>query len=297
MGAIGQKAANQRITEADVILAVGSSLAPDNTKWLSPEFIDPDRQKIIQIDVEPRNAGWTFPVEMGITSDARLALQEIIRCIRERGAPSDVRDRIEEIKRAKVEADCFDEEITRSDASPIAPERVVREINAVLGEDDLLVLDGGNNRMWFTHHFQSKKAGQVLAGGGVAAIGYAPPATLAAQLARPEGRVIGVCGDGGMLMHLYALEMARDLELPITLVVLNNSCLGNVRDFLAADRRMATEYSQPDFAKIARGFSLDSVRVERPEELASALKKAHESRQAWLVEVIVDDLPHFKLMS
>ena len=98
-------------------------------------------------------------------------------------------------------------------------------------------------------------------------------------------------------MHLYALEMARDLELPVTFVVLNNSCLGNVRDFLAADRRMATDYSQPDFAKIARGFSLNSVRVEEPGELASALRKAHESREAWLVEVIVDDLPHFKLIS
>ena len=98
-------------------------------------------------------------------------------------------------------------------------------------------------------------------------------------------------------MRLYALEMARDLGLPVTFVVLNNSCLGNVRDFLAADRRMATEYSEPDFAKIARGFSLNSVRVEDPEELGSALKKAVDSREAWLLDVIVDDLPHFKLMS
>jgi acetolactate synthase-1/2/3 large subunit len=100
-----------------------------------------------------------------------------------------------------------------------------------------------------------------------------------------------------MMMHLYALEMARDLELPVTFVVLNNSCLGNVRDFLAADRRMATEYSEPDFAKIAQGFSLNSVRVEKPKELGSALAKAHGSREAWLIDVIVDDLPHFKLMS
>ena len=99
------------------------------------------------------------------------------------------------------------------------------------------------------------------------------------------------------MMHLYALEMARDLGLPVTFVVLNNSCLGNVRDFLAADRRMATEYSEPNFAKIARGFGLESVRIEKPEELASALGKAHESRETWLVEVIVDDLPHFKLIS
>ena len=297
MGAIGQKVANQKITSADVILAVGSSLAPDNTKWLSPEFIDPERQKIIQIDIESRNAGWTFPVEMGITSDAKLALQAIIQAIRERGVRFDVGERIESLRKAKVEADCFNEEIASSNETPIAPERVVKEVGAILDEDDLLVLDGGNNRMWFTHHFQSKKAGQVLAGGGVAAIGYGPPAALAAQIIHPERRVICACGDGGMMMHLYALEMARDLELPVTFVVLNNSCLGNVRDFLAADRRMATEYSQPNFAKIAQGFSLNSVRIEKPEELGSALAKAHGSREAWLIDVIVDDLPHFKLMS
>jgi acetolactate synthase-1/2/3 large subunit len=296
MGAIGQKVANDKITGADVILAVGSSLAPDNTKWLSPEFIDPARQKIVQIDIESRNAGWTFPVEMGITSDAKLALQAIIQGIKARGVPFDVGERIEGLQRAKVEANCFNEEIISSDKTPIAPERVVKELSAIIDEDDLLVLDGGNNRMWFTHHFQCKKAGQVLAGGGVAAIGYGPPAALAAQIIHPERRVICACGDGGLMMHLYALEMARDLELPVTFAVLNNSCLGNVRDFLAADRRMATEYSQPNFAKIAQGFSLDSVRVEKPEELGSALKKAHESREPWLVEVIVDDLPHFKLM-
>jgi acetolactate synthase-1/2/3 large subunit len=297
MGAIGQKVANQKITGADVIMAVGSSLAPDNTKWLSPEFIDPERQKIIQIDIESRNAGWTFPVEMGITSDARLALQAIIRGIKARGVRFDVGERIESLKKAKIEADCFDEEIINSDQTPIAPERVVREVSAIIDEDDLLVLDGGNNRMWFTHHFQCKKPGQVLAGGGVAAIGYGPPAALAARIIHPERGVICACGDGGMMMHLYALEMARDLQLPVTFVVLNNSCLGNVRDFLAADRRMATEYSEPNFARIAQGFSLNSVRVEQPEELGSALAKAHGSREAWLVEVIVDDLPHFKLMS
>jgi acetolactate synthase-1/2/3 large subunit len=295
MGAIGQKVANERITTADVILAVGSTLAPDNTKWLSRDFIDPQRQKIIQIDIESLNAGWTFPVELGITSDAKLALQAIIQGIRARGVPFDARERIEELKRAKTEARCFSEEIIHSDETPIAPERVVKEINEVIGEDDLLVLDGGNNRMWFTHHFQSKKAGQVLAGGGVAAVGYGPPAALAAQLANPGGRVICATGDGGMMMHFYTLEMARDLDLPVTFVILNNSCLGNVRDFLPADRRIATDYSQPDFASIARGFSLESVRIEKPEELGDAIKRAHGSHRPSVVEVIVNDLPHFKL--
>jgi acetolactate synthase-1/2/3 large subunit len=296
MGAIGQKVANEKVEAADVILAVGSSLAPDNTKWLSPDFIDPERQKIVQIDIEPRNAGWTYPLELGITSDAKLALRAIIEGIRARGVRFDVGVRIEELKTAKAEASCFDEEITRSNETPIAPERVVKEVGAIIGEDDLLVLDGGNNRMWFTHHFQCKKAGQVLAGGGVAAVGYGPPAALGAQMIEPDRKVICVCGDGGMMMQLYCLEMARDLELPVNFVILNNSCLGNVRDFLAAERRIATDYSQPDFARIAQGFGLESVRVEKPQELGDALRMAHESPGPSVVEVIVDDQPHFRLI-
>ena len=78
MGNIGQQVANRKITEADLLLAIGTSLSPENTKMLSPEFINPDRQKIVQIDVEPLNVAWTFPVAMGIASDAKLALRAII---------------------------------------------------------------------------------------------------------------------------------------------------------------------------------------------------------------------------
>ncbi len=296
MGAIGQKAANALISDADLLLTVGSSLAPDNTKWLNPDYINTDKTKIIQIDLEPRNMGWTYPVEIGVTADAKLALTKIISRMKNLKKDFKAQEKIKAIENIKQEMNCFSEEITGSDAVPIAPERVVREINRVIGEDDLLVLDGGNNRMWFTHHFQSKRSGQILAGGGVAAIGYAPVAALAAQLVHPDKRILAVCGDGGMLMQLYTLEMARDMGLPVTYVILNNSCLGNVRDFQAPDRRIATEYSQPNFAKIASGFDMESARIEKPEKLFDAIERAHKSRKPYLVEIIVDDLPHFKLM-
>ncbi len=296
MGAIGQKTANSLISDADLLLTVGSSLAPDNTKWLNPDYINPEKTKIIQIDLEPRNMGWTYPVELGITADAKLALKKIITHVKNKKKDLKAPDKIKAIGKLKAEMNCFAEEIINSDAVPIAPERVVREVNRIIDDDDLLVLDGGNNRMWFTHHFQSKKTGQVLAGGGVAAIGYAPVAALAAQLVHPDKKVLAVCGDGGMLMQLYALEMARDMDLPVTYVILNNSCLGNVRDFQAPDRRIATEYSRPNFAKIASGFDIESARVEKPDDLFQALSRAHEARKPYLVEVIVDDLPHFKLM-
>ena len=98
-------------------------------------------------------------------------------------------------------------------------------------------------------------------------------------------------------MQLYALEMARDMKLPITFVILNNSCLGNVRDYQAPDRRVATDYSTTNFAKIAKGFDIASVRVTEPGKVNAALKKALNSKKTEVVEVIVSDEPHCRLMS
>jgi len=297
IGAIGQNLANDLVSGADVLLAVGTCLAPDNTKMLSADFIRPDKQKIIQVDIEGRNAGWTYPVAMGITSDAGLALAGIADAIKGIKLKGDHRKRAEEIAAKKKEYRTFDEEPMHSDETPIAPERVVKELNAVMKEDDLLVLDGGNNRMWFAHHFMSQKAGQIIAPGGAAGVGYAPPASVAAQLLQLKRRVVCVSGDGGLMMQLYTLEMVRQYQVPLTMVVLNNSCLGNVMDFQAPERRVMTQYPTPGFAAIASTFDIESVRVEKPEDIYPALEKAVSSKKASLVEVLVQDYAHFKLSS
>lgn len=296
MGAIGQKAANHAVTNADVLLAVGTCLAPENTKMLAPDFIKPDKQKIVQIDIEPLNAGWTFPVTLGVTSDAKKALAEIISAVKEAGVKADVKKRIEEIKKVKAELKFFAEDILNSTGVPIAPERVVKELNALVGADDLVVLDGGNNRMWMAHHFQTKGVGQIIAPGGAAGIGYSVPAALSAQMLSPKKRVIGVCGDGGMMMHLYAFEMARQFESPVTYVVLNNSCLGNVMDFQAPERRLMTQYPTPNFTEIARSMGCEGYRVDKPDGIRPALEKALASKKCSLVEVLIEDCAHFRLM-
>lgn len=296
MGLIGQKVANDVIMAADVILAVGTCLAPDNTKFLSPKFIDPTKQKIIQIDIESLNAGWSYPIELGVTSDAKLALQAIIGSIKYQDPQIDAEARVAAITKAKADADFFYDEALTSDQSPIVPERVVNELNQVISEDDIVVLDAGNNRMWMAHYFKSQKAGQVIAGGGAAAVGYGLGATLGAQFASPGKNVIGVCGDGGMMMHCYVFEMAREFKLPVTYVVMNNACLGNVMDAQAGEiARSTTSYERADFAKIARGFGIEGVTVEKAEDLRPALEKAIATDGPVVVDVVIDDYPHLKL--
>ncbi|MBW1709232.1 MAG: thiamine pyrophosphate-binding protein [Deltaproteobacteria bacterium] len=296
IGQIGQKAANETLTGADLIFASGTCLAPDNTKMLSPDFIDPERQKIIQIDIEPLNTGWTFPLEIGITSELKLALSAICDSIKNKSIPYDVKERVEKLQTRKAEANFFNEEFLFSDSVPIAPERVVKELNDQIGPDDIIVLDAGNNRMWMAHHFQTKGVGQIIAAGGAAGVGYGPPATLSAQMLNPEKRVIGICGDGGLMMHLYTLEMAVEYELPMTLVVMNNACLGNVMDFQKDDRRIATTYPRAKFYEIARGFGVESILVEKPEELKGAFEKALNTNKPVLIDVVIDDCAHFRMM-
>lgn len=294
MGLIGQQVANEVITAADVILAVGTCLAPDNTKMLSPDFINPERQKIIHLDIESLNVGWTFPVTMGLTTDAALGMSAITEAIKEAGAP-DTADRIAKLQTQKKEAKFFNEDIINSDNNPILPERVVKELNGLLGPDDMIVLDAGNNRMWMAHHFQTKGAGQLIAAGGAAGVGYGPPAGLAADMLNTKGRTVCVCGDGGMMMHLYVLEMAKLEKSALTIIVLNNSCLGNVMDFQKSDRQVMSNYPRADYASVAKGFGIEGYTIENPEDIQQAIAKALDTDAPVLLDIVVDDSPHLRI--
>jgi len=296
MGNIGQGAANAKIVGADVLLAIGTGLSPENTRMLSPDFINPERQKIIHIDIDGRNAAWTLPVALGAVSDAKLALRAIIDSIKAKAPRIDTTKRLEDLKKVKEENNFFACDYFTSDNKPIEPERIVNDLNSTIGEDDLLVFDCGNSRMWFAKHFRSKKAGQVVAPGGVAGLGWGVSAALAAQMIQPDRKVVSVAGDGSMMMMLHTLEAAKQYRLPLTYVVLNNSCLGNVMDFQAPDRRIATEYDEPNFAGIAQAIGCKGLKIEDPADLKPALKAAIDSDRPALIDVTTSKEAHFRLM-
>ena len=296
MGAIGQKVANETIMSADCILAVGTGLSPENTKMLSRDFINPAKQTLIHIDIEPRNVGWTIPASLGIVSDAGTGLRKIIIELNKLGRPRDLNERIAAVKKHKEECGYFSCAEYSSSEIPIAPERVVRDLNDSMDVNDVICLDAGNNRQWFARHFMSKKAGQVFAPGGVGGVGWGAPAALAAQMVRKDSRAVAVCGDGGMMMNLHCLETAAQYRLPVLFVVLNNSALGNIRDFQASDRRYCTEYQTPDFASHAKASGCHGYTVSDPGELKKTITEALSGSGPALIDVRVKPEPHFKLM-
>lgn len=297
MGSIGQKLANEQIQTADLLLVLGSCLAPDNTMSCKRDFISCKDQTVIQIDIESRNIAWTYPVTHGFTAHAKFALQEIIAQIQEISPKIDVKQRrgdLETIK-AKEETEWFTSKMFFKDKEPIEPERVVKALNQLVKPEDLVVLDGGNNRMWFTKLFQTQRVGQLIGPGGAAGMGWSSSAAISAGLLQKEGNVIGIIGDGGLLMTLYNLETLKQLDLPVKIVVLNNACLGNVRDYLSRKGRKICEYPETNFAEIAKTMGLKSLRIEKLADLEPRLEEALKLPGPGLIEIVVKASSHMRL--
>ncbi|MFO7965069.1 MAG: thiamine pyrophosphate-binding protein [Desulfobacterales bacterium] len=293
MGSFGQKLANDEIARADVILVAGCHLAPSDTLFESPDLIKPDAQTIIQIDIDPRNAGWTYPVSHALVGDLKHIMGSMADMV-DRNSPA-AENRESELAERKRASEFFTAPEAASDDIPLLPQRIVCEIDKAVDEHALITLDAGNNRLWMSHFFKSKAAGSVFCPGGAAGMGYGPPAALGLKLLHPNRPVLSVSGDGGFAMVPHVLSTAVQYRLPVAFLVMNNSGLGMVRD-IQGDKIIATEFSPTDFARIAQGFGCRGVTVHRAEEIQPAISEAFGADLPTVIDVITSPSePFFKI--
>jgi len=301
MGTFGQKVANNVVADADLLLVAGCRLSPSDTRSENPGLIDPSRQRILQIDVDPRNTGWNFPVEMGLVGDLKTVLSQLLntlkRLVGERAVHAN--ERLEALGKRKDKEDFFEAVELHSDVSPLLPQRIVREIEEAVDASTLLTLDAGNNRLWMVHFFKSKEAGSVYVPGGMAGMGWGPPAALAVKLLHPDRPVLSVSGDGGFGMVPHVLSTAVQYRLPVVFLVMNNSGLGMIHDVQSQRGKIiATEFVETDFAQIARAFGCQGVNVKKAEELGPAIKEAFRASVPTVIDVATSlSEPHSKIAS
>ncbi len=293
VGVFGQNAANQVVGEADLLLIVGAKLSTQDTVGENPGVFDPKRQTIIQIDIEERNAGWTFPIDIGLIGDAGEILGQIIDASREAlsQSPVDVSARVAALQKKKRGAAYYaDPELTQESA-PVLPQRLVRAIQESVDPSTMFTLDAGNNRVWMCHLYQSQRANTFFCPGGLAGMGWSLPAALGIKLANPDRPVIGVTGDGGFMMSVHAINTALQYDLPVVYVVLNDSGLGMVRHH-QSDRLIASEFIQVDHGQMARGMGAYGVQVTDSRDLPDALREAVASGKPAVVDVVIDQGPN-----
>jgi len=289
VGVYGRPAANATVGDADLVLVVGAKLTPQDTVGENPAVFDPKRQTIIQIDIDERNAGWTFPIDLGLVGDAGEILGKMQEASNEiiENSSIDTNPRAARISERKSALGYYDDPVLFQDSSPVMPQRLVRILQETVDPSTIFTLDAGNNRVWMAHYFQTQSHKTIYAPGGTAGMGWSLPAALAVKLAHPNTPVVGVTGDGGFMMSIHAINTALQYDLPVVYVVLNDSALGMVRAH-QGDRRIVSEFIETDHGAVARGMGAFGIQVDDSKDLPGALREAIASGKPAVVDVVVE---------
>jgi len=287
IGNIGRRSANEWLAAADVVLVIGCKLASSETLSESRDLINPARQQIVQVDIEPRNCGWTFPLAAGLVGDARAVLEQLLAA----GAPAGpAGERLAEVERRKAADPAQTDPASHTDSTPVLPQRFVSVLQNTIDPASNITLDAGYNRMWMSHFYRTQRPHSLFAPGGIVGMGWGLPAALGVKLARPAEPVVAVMGDGGFMMSVQAIATAVESGLPFTGIVLNDSGLGMVRHHQQQwDKVVASRFSLTDCAAIARGFGIQGIRIADSAELGDAIKFAQASNEPVILDVIIDD--------
>jgi acetolactate synthase-1/2/3 large subunit len=293
VGIYGQAAANQVVGEADTVVIVGAKLSPQDTVRESPNVFNPRQQHIIQIDIDDRNAGWTFPIELGLTGDAAAIMDQLLAASTSAAAGSAGQrlDWASGLPQKKQDRGFYRDPALEVDTSPVTPQRLVATLQETLPDDTVFTLDAGNNRTWMAHFYQAQATKTFFAPGGTAGMGWGLPAAVALKLAYPDRQVCSVTGDGGYMMTVNALSTAVQYNLPLLCVVFNDSALGMVLGHQQPGREIASEFVQTDNGAVARGMGAFGIQVNDSRDLPDAIRQAQASGLPAVVDVIVDRGP------
>ena len=293
VGTYGQEAANKAVGDADTVLVIGALLRSQETVGERPDIFNPARQRIIQIDIDERNAGWSFPVEIGLIGDAKAILEQLVEASKA-AAPGNASNRSEWTESMQTRRDAagfHDQPEMHEDSSPVKPQRLIAQLQATMPADTIYALDAGNNRTWMAHLYRAQQANTFYSPGGTAGMGWALPAAVGLKLVYPDQPVVCISGDGGYMMTVNAISTAVQYDLPIICVVFNNGTLGMVNDHQPEGHKIASEFYPTNNATVAEGMGAWGIQINDSKDLPDALRAAQASGRTAVIDVIIDPGP------
>ena len=288
---LGTTESLELVRRADVVFWCGCKVGQNTShNWTLPLA----QQSTIHLDVDGSELGRTFRPTVALNGDARSTLEALLELVETRARPEWIR----EAGDAKKFAAGQRTEAEASEAVPIAPPRVMREIAARLGPEDVVISDASFSAGWIAAHIPARRAGRgFLFARGQGGLGYSVPAAIGAAVARPQGRVITVSGDGGFSYSIGELATHAQQGLRTVNIVLNNGTLGWLAmwqrfffDGLRQSVDLENEAGGTNFAAVAIGLGCEGIRVEQPGELAGALELAFAATRPVVVDVRTDPL-------
>ncbi|KPK17499.1 MAG: hypothetical protein AMJ67_13155 [Betaproteobacteria bacterium SG8_41] len=291
VGTYSRACANRAVGEADLVFFIGSHTGGQVTaRWQVPK----PGTRVVHLDIDAREIGRNYPTEQALLGDARTVLRQML----EEAAKESAGKRAQWVARVQQLVEEWRNSVAEklsSEAMPMRPERVCREITRVLPENAVLVSDTGHSGIWTGAWVEFTRPGQRLircAG----SLGWGFPGALGVKCALPDAPVVCFAGDGGFYYHLAELETAARYGINLVVVVNNNGALN--QEIPHFDRAYGSDpdergremwgFSQVNFAKVAESLGCVGMRVETPSEMAPAIERALDAGRPVVIDAVTD---------
>ena len=266
--------------ECDLMIACGARFS-DRVAGDREKF--GEQAKIVQLEIDEKEINKNVKVDEYILGDIKNILIALTVGL-EQQKHEDWLAKIEEWKHH------FDDVKAPESEYPL-PQDILQAINEIKADDDIIATDVGQHQMWVAQYSRIEARKTLLTSGGMGTMGYGMGAAIGAQVSHPDKRVFLITGDGSFHMNLNELVTMKSYDLPVVVVVMNNSVLGMVRQwqklFYGSRFSQTDPHRATDFVKLANAFGVEGMRITKPEEIKPVLQKAFDLKKPVVVDCVI----------
>jgi acetolactate synthase-1/2/3 large subunit len=287
LGMHGTYRANIAVTNCDLLIAIGARFDDRVTGDIS-KFAP--HAKIIHIDIDPTSISKNVRVDTPIVGDVKDILLKFHLLLEDEKKINWKSRRKSWFSQIDKWKSIHSLEYKQKDV--IKPQYVVEKLYQLTEGKAIISTEVGQNQMWAAQYYSFDQPRKFLSSGGLGTMGYGFPAAIGAQVAFPKETVIDIAGDGSIQMNIQELATAVHYKLPVKIAILNNSCLGMVRQWqeLFYDKNYASTplENSPDFVKLAEAYGAMGLRATKPSEVVPVIKKALNSKKPVIMDFVVE---------
>jgi acetolactate synthase I/II/III large subunit len=263
---------------ADLVLAIGYDFVE-----YAPSIWNPHNDKTI-VHADSTNAEIDMNYQPSIQLVGHIGETLTILTGRVKPRPTNFAKSVRE----SVVAETSDR--STDDAYPMRPQRILHDLRQAMKQDDILVSDVGDHKLWISRLFPTYEPNTVLISNGYSSMGIGLPGAIAAKLVHPERRVVAASGDGGFLMTAHELETAHRIGVAVVVVVFHDNAYGSIKRKQLArfGRTTGVDFGNPDFVRLAESFGVQGYRPEKASEFLPYLEEALGSRKTCIIDTPID---------
>jgi acetolactate synthase-1/2/3 large subunit len=303
IGRNGAFPANEAGRRADLVIAIGARFDDRSaSSWMPGYSWNFPKTKLIHVDVDAAELGRNYPPDLPIVADARTFLRQVLAGLEQRShndTHSARQEWLAQIAQWRAAWEEFVRPNFAAHTTPMRPERVVADCQAVMPADGIICCDVGVSHNWYMQFWNARRPQTMLNSWGFSGMGFGAAGALGAKLAAPDRPVVAVTGDGCFTMVPHVLCTAVEYDIPVVWVIWNNFGWVSIRDIqlgMFGGREHGTMFHQgankkpynPDFAAWAKASGVDALTVSRSQDFRDALDHAIAANRPFLLDVHVD---------